>query len=125
MLADGGHVTARTGLLGETVVPVAGLQQADDAGPPGVKGAAFVPKATANGARDGVLVDLADVLEKVAALSAPVIPLLEELLDSCSVAAEACRPLKAVETSPIISLPSRRWAIYSELVLRPGAGAKT
>ena len=120
-----GQVAERNGLLGETVVAMASLQQADDAGPPGVKEAAFGPEATANGARDGILVDLTDILEKVAALGAPVIPLFEELLDPCSVAAEACRPLKPVETSTMISLPARRWAIHFELEVRPGAGAKT
>ena len=111
-------------LVGVTVVPVAGLQQTDNAGPPGVKGEAFGLEAPANGAGDAVFVDLADIVEKIAALGAPVVPLLEEFLDPHSVGPEACGPLKPVEASSIVSLPARKPPRYAELVFRPGSGAK-
>ena len=72
-------------LVGKTVVDPASLQHCDDAGPPGIKGAGFGQEATADGTGDAVSVNLAHVLEKIAALSAPVVPLLEELLHPHSV----------------------------------------
>ena len=80
------------------VVLVGGLDQAEDAGPLLVRGAALLFKVAANGTNHAVFVHLADVVKDVAGLRASFIPLFEEFLESDPMGAEASRPLEANES---------------------------
>ena len=94
----------RSLLLSQTVVVVGGLEQAEDDRSLEVRGAALVFELATNGASDAVFIHLADVLKQVAGLGAPVIPLLEELLEPRSVGAEASGPLQTIKSSCHIPL---------------------
>ena len=98
------------------VVGVAGVEQADDGGTIGVKGAALVPEMAAYGAGDAVSVHLAYVLKPVAGTGAAVIPLLEELLVSGPVATQAPAPIQTSESSRAVTFGIYRRQEYAELV---------
>lgn len=85
-------------LPGQSIVPVGGLEQAEDARALGARGAALLIEVATHGAGDAVFVHLADVLEEVAVLGASVIPLLEELLEPHSVGSKASGPLETVKS---------------------------
>ena len=74
------------------------LKQFHDAGPFSFNIAALLFEVSTNGASEAVFIHLADVVKDVARLSALVIPLFEELLESDPMSAEASRPLEANES---------------------------
>jgi hypothetical protein len=110
--------------MGQAVVHVGSLEQAEYDRALGVRGAALLFEVATNGAGDAVFIHLADVLEQVAGLGAPVIPLLEKLLQTHSMRAEASRPLGTAESSRLKPLSVRRRQGYAEFVSYPRAGAK-